>query len=372
MPTRRLVLLSCLLLAVVFCACTRNEPATPPAGGTAMTRLEAAQRTDAFKSGHPGHGQPSAPGGFFVPGWQLDGTYFTRVDMRTGVGSLLQPLDTSVGFLFGLTFDLDGTCYAFPAFGPQAASNTSVLAKVDPVTGAMTPINGDSPYDLIFAGPDIDSHGNLFVTGFTVGPPEDPENFQWYGGSSLWRVDKATGALTEIGDTGNGEWMDLAFDSHDRLWTTARNELWTLDTQTGEATFVTDIHGVPQADLPGDGCPEDWQWMEVMTLAFDQRDVLYAAAMRGFSSCLEFINTPVMRIDTHTGQATVIGYLQTGGQCHGGDIMPTAVRICHRSRGDHFVPMTIPLSALPAHRAHGDFVPGVDPGDCGCDRERGQ
>jgi hypothetical protein len=31
-----------------------------------------------------------------------------------------------------------------------------------------------------------------------------------------------------------------------------------------------------------------------------------------------------------------------------------------------YAPMTIALSALPSHRAHGDIVPGVDTSDSGC------
>lgn len=355
---------------ILICGCSRDEPAAPT--GEKNLRMEATQANGALKGATPANGPQPAPDGFYGPGWQLDGVYFTRFDQRNGLGTLMKPIDTSIGFLFGFTFDLDGTCYAFPAFGPDFASNTSVLARIDPATGAMTAINPDTPYDLIFAGPDIDSHGNLFVTGFTVGLPEDPENYQWYGGTSLWRVDKATGALTEVGDTGNGEWMDLAFDSHDRLWTTARNELWTLDTQTGEATFVTDILGVPQDNLPGDECPQDWQYMEVMGIAFDQNDVLYATAMRGFSSCLDFINTPVMRIDVETGQATVLGYAWTGGQVHGGDIYPATVKVCHATANGRYVPLTIPMNALAAHRAHGDLVPGVDADDCACAKQRAQ
>lgn len=265
---------------------------------------------------------------------------------------------------FGLAFDLDGTCYTFLAF--LNGENASYLARYNLQTGASTPINLATPYDIIFAGPDIDSHGNLYVTGFTVGPPEDPETPAWWGGYDLYRVNKATGVLELVGDTRigsggefGGEWMDLAFDSHDRCWTTCRNKLFTLDTQTGEATYVRDITGVPTEYIPHDECPDDWQYMEVMDIAFDDHDVLWGSAIRGFSPCTGFINAPVMKINVHTGRATVVGYAETGGQNHGGDIYPTRVTIAHRLPNGHFRPMTIPMQALAAHLAHGDYVPGT-------------
>lgn len=66
-----------------------------------------------------------------------------------------------------------------------------------------------------------------------------------------------------------------------------------------------------------------------------------------------------MTIDTTTGEGTVVGYAYTGGQNHGGDIMPTRVTIAHRRPNGQFQPMTIPLESLAAHLRHGDYVPGT-------------
>lgn len=166
---------------------------------------------------------------------------------------------------------------------------------------------------------------------------------------------------TRIGSGGEfaGEWMDLAFGSRDRCWTTSRNELFLLDTRTGRATFVRDITGVPTDDIPGDECPDDWQHMEVMNIAFDEQDNLWASAIRGFSPCEGYINAPVMKIDERTNRARIVSYAQTGGQNHGGDIMPTRVTIMHRTHNGGYVRMTIPMEALAAHPAHGDDVPGT-------------
>jgi hypothetical protein len=308
-----------------------------------------------------GNGRPQ----WFTWGWQLDGDRILQLDTRTGLGTLGARVDHTPALgAFGIAFDLDGTCYAFESF--YNGENASYLARVDIQTGIVTPINIDAPYDLIFAGPDIDSHGNLYVTGFTVGPPEDPENPAWWGGYDLWRVNKATGELTLVGDTQigtggeyAGEWMDLAFDSQDRCWTTCRNKLFLLDTTDGHSTYVCDITNVPTEYIPDDECPDDWQYMEIMDIAFDDHDVLWGSAIRGFSPCTGFKNSPVMRIDVNTGEGTLIGYAHTGGQNHGGDIVPTKVTVAHRKGNGRYTLIDINMNALAAHLAHGDYVPGT-------------
>ena len=171
-----------------------------------------------------------------------------------------------------------------------------------------------------FAGPAIDGCGDFYVTGFQV--PEPPFLF---GDSNLYRVNKHTGDLILVGDTGRTDWMDLDFDKKGKLWATTKNELYLLDTETGASTFVTSIYGVPHSDIPGT-CAEDWPGMEVMSIAFDKNDVLWATAMKGFSNCLDN-NSPVMSIDTGTGVATIVGYTGDtpfiGGYNHGGDIVGT-------------------------------------------------
>jgi len=302
---------------------------------------------------------------WYTIGWYGPDSYVQQIDTTTGHGTLGAVMDAAPGITaFGLTFDLDATCYTLVAF--PNGNNGAYLARFDLATGATEPINVDTPYDIVFNGPDIDSHGNLYACGFTVGPPEDPESPAWWGGYELWRINKTTGALTDIGDTRvgtggefGGEWMDLAFDSQDRCWTTCRNKLFLLDTTDGHSTFVTDITGIPTDFIPGDECPDDWQYMEVMNIAFDENDVLWGSCIRGFSPCTGYVNSPVVRIDTTTGQATIVGYAGTGGQNHGGDIKPTEVTVAHRRGNGRFVNLRISMAALPAHLAHGDYVPGT-------------
>ena len=149
--------------------------------------------------------------------------------------------------------------------------------------------------------------------------------------------------------------MDLAFDSHDRLYATTQNKLYILNTMTGAETFVADIGPVPNSGEP--------DMMEVMALAFDDKDVLYGTCMT-----VEYDDprgSPVLRINAGTGAATLLGYTNQYYN-HGGDFYPTKVKICHLTGNGKYVPMTVSINALAAHRAHGDIVPGVDIADCNC------
>jgi hypothetical protein len=280
---------------------------------------------------------------------------FMRIDPVSGHGTILWRLgvdppapDFSVfPTPLGLTFDLDGTMYTIVDWiNWNCPPMGSRLARVDFNTGAVTYIGPMHP--LHFSGPEIGPDGVLYACGF-----EKPDQFTgapvFCGDTYLYRFDKWTGEATPIGLTGItvDAVMDLAFDSRGRLWATTANKLFLLDTQTGHGTFVTDIKGVPQDHPP----------LEVMTIAFNDADVLYGTAIIGF--CSDYCGpAPVMTIDVATGQATLIG--DTGQMFnHGGDMLPNRVNICHRT-ANGWVPLTVSLAALPQHRAHGDYVPGVD------------
>ena len=237
----------------------------------------------------------------------------------------------------------------------------SQLARIDLQTGAMEPIG--PVHDINFAGPEFDAYGNLYATGFTVGPPEGGPIYVW-GDSYLYRIDKHTGEKTAIGDTGHTEWMDLDFDSQGRLWGTFGNDLYVIDTQTGASTFVTHVDGVEENRIPG-VCEEDWAYMEIMGMAFDHNDVLWATAMKGFSYCEEGgLAAPVMTIDIEAGQAHLVGSTLIDGQSHGGDIPPRDVKICHRKGNGAYVALTVSLGALASHLDHGDHL--TTSPDLGC------
>ncbi|MDH5271247.1 MAG: hypothetical protein OEY32_15130 [Candidatus Krumholzibacteria bacterium] len=352
------VFLLCLLAITLFVFGCGEEPPVVSDGSTANSLLPSS----------------TAPSQFYTSHWAIENDWAVAlewIDTRTGLGTSLWLYDISPdpeypdAFFapYGVAFDVDGTMYTIVSWfdGVQEHSKAR-LARVDLQTGALTYIGPTHP--LNFAGPEIDACGNAYATGFTVGPPETggEPTYVW-GDSYLYRFDKYTGEATRVGDTGHTEWMDMAFDSQGRLWSTFANDLYLLDPQTGASTFVTHVTGVPQNNVPG-VCPEDWPWMEIMSIAFDDNDVLWATAMKGFSECDE-VDAPLMHVDVNTGVATVVGYTHEGYN-HGGDIAPSKVRVCHRKGNGSYVTITIDMSALPAHRAHGDIVPGVDGNDCDC------
>ncbi len=165
--------------------------------------------------------------------------------------------------------------------------------------------------------------------------------------------------MTPIGTgTGLPDVMDLAFDSQGTLWATTQNELYTISLDDGSATWVADITNVPPAP-PGETNPR-----LIMSIAFDKHDVLYGTAIVGFW-VTDYTVATIMRIDTETGEGTVIGYNELGYN-HGGDTMPTEVRVAHQTRSGRYRCTTVDLSALPVHLAHGDYVPGTDGHGCEC------
>ena len=174
--------------------------------------------------------------------------------------------------------------------------------------------------------------------------------------SQFGRIDRETGEVELYGPTGHTHWMDLAFDRDGVLWGTFDNELYTIDTETGASTLVTAIYGVPDAGPPN--------MMEVMSIAFDKHNVLYGTGLTTFFDHPE--GSPVMRIDTGTGEATLLGYSQTTYANHGGDIMPTEVRVAHLLPNGRYNCITINMNALPAHLARGGFVLGSAGHPCEC------
>jgi hypothetical protein len=280
-----------------------------------------------------------------------------KINVANGVGTYIWSLDYDStpppGALayspFGLTFDVDGTMYAtmnVAAFDPAGAR--SQLARIDSNTGEVTLIGAPVPFNT--AGPDIDAQGNMYVCGFQV----DALGYIW-GNSNLYRIDKATGEFISVGDTGHTHWMDLAFDSQGTLWGTFGNELYTIDTQTGASTFVTAIYGVPDAGDP--------RFMEVMSIAFDAHDVLYGTAMTVYYDDPQ--GSPVVRIDTTTGECEVKGYTHQVYN-HGGDILPSKARVAHLDENGAFSCIDVGMTSVGAHLAHGDYVPGGagQPGNC--------
>jgi hypothetical protein len=345
--------LLCLLTAALFVfACSQDDGAQQNTiSSSDFTVLDALTSETAL-----------LPGGYYSLFW-LDetGNYseFSLINTKTGGADFVWRLqfpfggngETSFGWIpFGIAFDVDGSMYMthnILAFDP--AEVRSQFARIDSETGEVTTIG--EPVDFNTSGGDIDDCGNFFVCGFQV----NALGYVW-GNDLLWRVDKVTGEFIEVGPTGFTNWMDLAFDHDGILWGTFDNELYTIDTETGASTFITEIHDVPDAGDP--------YHMEVMSIAFDKHNILYGTCLTVY--WVHPDGTPVMQIDPYSGETVLLGYSHTADYNHGGDIMPTEVNVCHRKGNGGYVPITISLNALPDHLAHGDIVPGTAGQDCGC------
>ena len=293
------------------------------------------------------------PGGYYSFRWEeFAYSGFERINTGTGDGTVLWHigLTPEQGLTpLGLAFDVDGTMYTtlnYMSFAPEECY--SQFARVDSHTGAVTMIGPTFPMNT--CGGDIDHCGNYYVTGMDV-----PHLGYIHGDGYLYRFDKHTGEATQIGFTGMTDWMDMAFDSQDNLYATTQNKLFRLDTTTGAGTFIADIGPVPHAAPPEN--------MEVMSIAFDDHDVLFGTAMT--VNYDDPHGSPVLRIDTTTGAATLLGYTDQYYN-HGGDIMPTTVKVCHLTGRGRFVTLKVGLDALAEHQAHGDIVPGLNAAGCNC------
>jgi hypothetical protein len=118
----------------------------------------------------------------------------------------------------------------------------------------------------------------------------------------LVSVNIATGVGTNVGSTGIGGMMDLAFDSSGVLWATTGGNVWTINTATGASTFKGSVTGVVNS-------------ANIMGIAFDASDNLYATVYES--------NSRLLQLNTTTLNGTVIG--STGlFFAHGGDILVSA------------------------------------------------
>ncbi|MBI3894600.1 MAG: hypothetical protein HY313_01580 [Acidobacteria bacterium] len=242
---------------------------------------------------------------FYVSG--NDGSSLFTIDTMTGVGTFVG--NYGYGHGYGLTISPSGQLYAIvealSASVPLPIPNPSErLASVNATTGAATVLGGPTGVGAS-QSMELAPDGTLYVGN-------------WYT-DSLYTMNLVTGALTFVGPLGFNEVpgfggiMDFAFDSAGTMWAvssksldfyTVDTNLYTVNTSTGRAVFVAHITGT-------DGC--------VMGIAFDSSDQLFAT-----SWCSP--NSPLWKINTATGAATVVGL--TGiAYPHGGDIAVSSVSL---------------------------------------------
>ncbi len=201
----------------------------------------------------------SAPGLIYT--LHLDRQRLGIINVTTGRGTDIGALGNNA---MGLTFDTDGTLYTIVNWADSASRH---LATVNTTTGAATPLGGVIPIDI--RGLEIAADGAMYTIGVNAG--------------ILYRIDKSTGALTAIGNTGLFGVLDLAFDASGTLWARIGTELYTVNLSTGAATawpFTISNGGY-------------------LGIMFGQDNTLY---FTGY-----FSGGPVVAMDISTGAVTSIG-----------------------------------------------------------------
>ncbi|HTF89612.1 MAG TPA: hypothetical protein VK843_14455 [Planctomycetota bacterium] len=154
-----------------------------------------------------------------------------RIDPATGTGTVVG--DTTFNWNFRCTEVLRTT-------GVLYASRDNALYTLSKVTGAATLVaNLSSPNLDQLTALAISPNGTAYVSDI--------------GNTSVFRLDLTSGALTFFGDAALGTWFsDLSFDSSGTLWGTKQGGgLYTIDTNTGAATFVS---------FAGDLAGISWRW----------------------------------------------------------------------------------------------------------------
>lgn len=163
------------------------------------------------------------------------GDQFLELDPDNGNSSVLSSSITNYG-ISGLAFDSMGVLFSVDSL-------LDALAIFDPNTSLRTFVgNSDFPFG---GGLSFNSNDELFVIT---------------EGRYLHQLDLDSGASTVIGSidhgqTYSGPWLGLAFDGQNALYATRREstpngiftELYTIDSATGNATFVSNLSGFVEA-----------------------------------------------------------------------------------------------------------------------------
>ena len=208
---------------------------------------------------------PAAP----VMGYSVDGNDdFYKIDLTTGVATLIGPLPVAIADMEGLAFDpKTGVLYGVD-------DTTEKLFTIDPSDGMATEV-GDLGVSIIDLGLTFDPDGNLWMA------TEVPGKF--------YSIDKTTGAATEVGSLVVLGVTALAAASDGTIYglDPAYDDLVTIDPATGEATAVGPL-GIS---------------VENSGLDFDANGVLWGINVDG----------TVFTINTLTGEALVIRNMAVTG-----------------------------------------------------------
>ena len=117
------------------------------------------------------------------------------------------------------------------------------LVRMDPVTGTTLEVHAITNVEALFGGLAINASGDLYsIDGYNDGNSD-----------RLFKIDRATGAGTVVGETRfNWNFRTLCFSPVSGvLYAATDNNLFTMNTSTGEATLVapvTEVGGTTRLD----------------------------------------------------------------------------------------------------------------------------
>ncbi|HEY8217228.1 MAG TPA: hypothetical protein VIH82_08840 [Acidimicrobiia bacterium] len=174
--------------------------------------------------------------------------HFYKVDLSTGAATQRDPSGVPCGD--GLTFDDDGTLYAYRNLS-TAVTTVSQLITVDPHNGAQHVI-GPLPSVLVGGGGmTFDAEGDLWLYAATLGDPQCTPDFSY----CLYEVNPKTAHAEFVGKAPAALGVfGLAADCEDVLAITSpppagpvggsRTDLDEVDTDSAALSFLVDLPGV--------------------------------------------------------------------------------------------------------------------------------
>jgi hypothetical protein len=216
---------------------------------------------------------------------------FYKVDLTTGETTRVNPVGQGVQCGDGLTFDDDGTLYAYTNES-LAASGPAELVTIDLDDGQQHVVGALPPVVPGGGGMTFDAEGHLWLYALAFGDPQCTP----VGSYCLWKVDPDDGSTTFVGVAPFGRGVfGLAADCEDVIAITANAE-----NGPGSTVRLDEVHTSTGAlehlvDLPGVGFPSG--------LDFEDDGDLWAIGTSGLGGA--GIGTTLWRInETHgTSQA---------------------------------------------------------------------
>lgn len=230
-------------------------------------------------------------------GEAFDTLYRIDLDARTAtsIGSAGRYANTLIGNISGLTTLSDGSQYAL-------AGGLKLFLRIDPATGTSTVISplslagqGSGQFDALDLGMTADCDDTLWIASGTL--------------KQVWKIDRQTGATTLVGPTG-GKTISGLVARDDVLYGTGSqgdHTFYRIDKASGAATAIGEF---------GAAAPS---WLNSVSMGFDAEGTLWAVL--NYVPPVGGANTPdwsdLATIDPDTGEMTNLGPITGPAQLRG-------------------------------------------------------